>query len=124
MSNTKTEAQRLADELAMHDDPRLYYEADELMARGASEIRRLDAIEQRYNEMMANPCPEWDNKAYMQAIANLRAQLAKAVAEEREACAKVCEYQADRFMQASPLEGNKPYASHECAAAIRARSNT
>ena len=47
-----------------------------------------------------------------------------AVSEEREACAKVCEYQADRFMQASPLEGNRPYASHECAAAIRARSNT
>lgn len=37
-----------------------------------------------------------------------------------EEAAKVCEFQADRFMQGAPLEGNKPYAAHECAAAIRA----
>ena len=32
----------------------------------------------------------------------------------------MCEFQAERFTQGSPLEGNKPYAAHECAAAIRA----
>ena len=37
-----------------------------------------------------------------------------------EEAAKVCESQAERFQQGSPLEGNKPYAAHECAAAIRA----
>lgn len=37
-----------------------------------------------------------------------------------EEAAKVCEFQAERFTQGSPLEGNKPYAAHECAAAIRA----
>lgn len=31
---------------------------------------------------------------------------------------EVCEAQAERFMQGSPLEGNKPYAARECAAAI------
>lgn len=81
MSNTpQTEAMRLAGVL----------DSDEfdLSVSGrksaAAELRRLDAIEQRYNEMMANPCPEWDGKAYMQAIANLRAQLAKAVASKCE----------------------------------------
>lgn len=37
-----------------------------------------------------------------------------------ERAAVECGNQADRFMQGSPLEGSKPYASHECAAAIRA----
>jgi hypothetical protein len=46
----------------------------------------------------------------------------KALGLEREACAKICEAQADRFMQGSPMEGNKPYAATECAAAIRSRS--
>ncbi len=51
-----------------------------------------------------------------------RYEFAKMVAaKEREACATACESMADRFMQGSPLEGNKPYASHECAKAIRAR---
>jgi len=46
-----------------------------------------------------------------------RAQLSKAVAEEREACAKMCE-QIDL-----EYEGDDVQATW-CAAAIRARSNT
>ena len=46
----------------------------------------------------------------------------EAVRLERERCAEICEAQADRFMQGSPMEGNKPYAATECAIAIRARS--
>lgn len=142
MSNTNTEAQRLADHLE-----RVWYQHE-----AAAELRRLDASEQRHTEMMANPCPEWDGKAYMQAIDSLRAQvkqaelerdeaqtkcqelsaqlveaghnedawraqLSKAVAEEREACAKVCE--------SRQANGNRTHTHpDECAAAIRARSNT
>lgn len=116
MRNTpQTEAMRLADEAARSFNDTATYRtcnvSKDLLASMSAELLRLDAIEQRYNEMMANPCPEWDNKAYMQAIANLRAQLAKAVAEEREACAA--------------LE-NEPgiYTKHDLAEAIRARSNT
>ncbi len=76
MSNTpQTEAQRLANFAKQLSD----------------ELRRLIAVEQRYIEMMAHPCPEWDAKAYMQEIASLRAQLAQAVAEAREVCALECE---------------------------------
>lgn len=108
MSNTKTEAQRLGDWLDGFHKASVHHEC-------AAELRRLDAIEQRYNEMMANPCPEWDGKAYMQVIANLRAQLAKAVAEEREACALECE--------SRQVNGNRTHTHpDECAAAIRARS--
>lgn len=99
MSNTKAEAQRLADFAKQLSD----------------ELRRLVAVEQRYIEMMANPCPEWDNKAYMQAIANLRSQLSKAVAEEREACKRTCMDIHKRNESAFALE---------CALAIEARSNT
>lgn len=70
----------------------------------------------------------WGNSqltnALMQAEAErdqLRAQLSKAVAEEREACAKVCE--TLRFSELGPTEAVK-YQRNLCAAAIRARSNT
>lgn len=89
---TQTNAQRLADELVHEATKRVCNVAMmpySLPIDAAKELRRLDAIEQRYNEMMANPCPEWDGKAYMQAIANLRAQLAKSVADERERCAQI-----------------------------------
>ena len=43
---------------------------------------------------------------------------AQLVAED---CAKVCETQAERFAQASLADMSRPYASHECAAAIRAK---
>ena len=47
----------------------------------------------------------------------LRAQLSKAVAEEREACALECE--------SRQANGNRTHTHpDECAAAIRARSNT
>lgn len=66
----------------------------------------------------------WGNtqltNALMQAEAErdqLRAQLAKAVAEEREACALECE--------SRQANGNRTHTHpDECAAAIRARSNT
>lgn len=43
----------------------------------------------------------------------------EAVLAEREACAKVCEMNAQRWPDA-----RKAYAAHECAAAIRSRSTT
>ena len=136
MSNTpQTEAQRIADGLLAETSKFGTPSIQRGLLNGAiQELRRLDAIEQRYNEMMASPCPEWDNKAYMQAIANLRAQLAKAVAEEREACAKAC----DEFMRLTlDAQLGEPSDLHnvmlrqianlghsELAGAIRARSNT
>ena len=45
-------------------------------------------------------------------------QAAQADAYER--AARVCEEVANRFFQSQPLEGNKPYASGQCADAIRA----
>lgn len=80
----QTNAQRLADALLAiaedaKDDPdtwHICHAADE-------ELRRLSVIEQRHNEMLASPCPEWDNKAYMQAIANLRERLS-AIEQERD----------------------------------------
>lgn len=112
MSNTpQTEAQRLADwadDRAFSDAAYCNSEYNAI----ADELRRLDSVEQRHTEMMANPCPEWDGKAYMQAIANLRAQLAKAVAEERESIAK---WYADEGWLLD---------EDDIPAAIRARSNT
>lgn len=118
MSNTKTEAQRLADQLTKWaNDYATTDDTDSMARQAAAELRRLDAVEQRHIEMMANPCPEWDGKAYMQAIDSLRAQLAKAVAEEREACALECE--------SRQANGNRTHTHpDECASAIRARSNT
>lgn len=154
MSNTKTEAQRLADRTTPYHGPHAQAMARELLRLEAEnqQLKTSLALVQQHHATAWNrghqagiragesavkqatdavKADAWGNtqltNALMQAEAErdqLRAQLAKAVAEEREACAKVCEYQADRFMQASPLEGNRPYASHECAAAIRARSNT
>lgn len=43
-TTTQTEAQRLADALARHDDERLYRETDELMLEAAVELRHLDSL--------------------------------------------------------------------------------
>ena len=112
MSNTKTEATRLADELRSHvqtypqmseDEPGGYCsQDDQLMDEAATELLSLDA----------------QNKAMHKIIDQLRAQLSKAVAEEREACAKVCD---DRYMGDNNREDME---AKRCAAAIRARSNT
>ena len=89
MSNTKTEAQRLADQLTKWaNDYATTDDTDSMARQAAAELRRLDAENQQ-----------------------LQAQLAKAVAEEREACAKVAQ---DYSCQV----GDAPW---ECAAAIRAR---
>lgn len=118
MSNTpQTEAMRLADfAKQLSDEGPMIHTLSWPQLSGAcqmfsDELRRLDAIEQRHTEMMANPCPEWDGKAYMQAIAGLRAQLDQAVAEERERCAQTC----DRLFRNSHRT-----TSADCAVAIRA----
>lgn len=92
MSNTKTEAQRLAALLDHGND------TSQIEREVINELHRLDA----------------HNKAMHKIIDQLRAQLAKAVAEEREACAKVCD---DRYGELFEPE------AQELAAAIRARSN-
>ena len=146
MSNTpQTEAQRLADWLDGFHRASVHHEC-------AAELRRLDAENQQLKASLALVqqhhatawnrghqagiradesavkqaidavrADAWGNtqltNALMQAEAErdqLRAQLAKAVAEEREACAKVAQ---DYSCQV----GDAPW---ECAAAIRARSNT
>lgn len=75
---TQTQAERLADQLADHIKTSSGFDATIAPHLTAvfivDELRRLSAIEQRHTEMLANPCPEWDNKAYMAAIANLRAE--------------------------------------------------
>lgn len=52
--------------------------------------------------------------------AMVKAMIAEAVAKEREACAKVCDVEADR----KEAEGTWLWEARRCAAAIRARSNT
>ena len=60
------------------------------------------------------------------------ARLNKAVADEREACAKVCEEEASRakWNWDNDISGNQPFwnggeqLASSCAAAIRARGNT
>ena len=94
---TLTEAERLADALEL-------YGPLEPVAitkhKAAAELRRLVSF----------------NKDLMDEVARLN----KAVADEREACAKVCEemYRRDGF---AAVECE---AADECAAAIRARGNT
>ena len=95
MSNTpQTEAQRLAYLLEDNASNANITSCDQ-EREIAAELRRLNAENQQ-----------------------LRAQLAKAVAEEREACAKVCD---DRYMGDNNREDME---AKRCAAAIRARSNT
>lgn len=119
MSNTpQTEAQRLADCLRRYisqtdaEDP-IVFVARWTCEETESELLRLDAI---CDERGANEARMLMRCAEMQAtIDQLRAQLAKAVADEREACAKVCD---DRYAELFVPE------ARELAEAIRARSNT
>ena len=108
MSNTKTEAQRLAvfaNELAVrfsegwHDGIKI----------DASDIMDLSKVEYELRSLDAQ------NKAMHKIIDQLRAQLAKAVTEEREACKRTCMDIHKRNDSAFALE---------CALAIEARSNT
>ena len=149
MSNTKTEAQRLAD--GLESSTGAFY-----LAAAAAELRRLDAenlrlellcdatyVEQgadAYNHA-TDEMERWQRDRFNQGkevgtegslcdgiawlyghIENLeaerdqlRAQLAKAVAEEREACKRTCMDIHKRNDSAFALE---------CALAIEARSNT
>ena len=95
------------------------------MAREAGSIDSEDVIETVYAAFAAAEREriKQANAPEIERCNEYIKSLEDAVAAEREACAKVCESMADRFMQGSPLEGNKPYASHECAAAIRARGH-
>lgn len=80
------------------------------------ELRRLDAESKQQRAAL-----ERKSEAIQKLWAErdqLRAQLSKAVAEEREACAKVCD---DRYMGDNNREDME---AKRCAAAIRARSNT
>ena len=81
----------------------------------SQQLRRLDAaLTDEFNNR------DVLDKMLTQCIAErdqLRAQLSKAVAEEREACALECE--------SRQANGNRTHTHpDECAAAIRARSNT
>lgn len=94
MSNTpQTEAQRLVALLDHGND------TSQIEREVIDELRSLDA----------------QNKAMHKIIDQLRAQLAKAVAEEREACKRTCMDIHKRNESAFALE---------CALAIDARSNT
>lgn len=87
-----TEAERLAEILEQTDQ--MYPNADVSSVEVAAELRRLVSF----------------NQQLMDEVARLN----KAVADEREACANVCEEQEE-------LRGHTPF---DCAAAIRARGNT
>jgi len=81
---------------------------------------------QKLEELLAEAYADAD-EVLRPRVAQLEEQLAKyaeahkeAVADEREACAKVCESQTEGFADASIWDE----AALSCAAAIRARSNT
>lgn len=164
MSNTKTEAQRLADRTTPYHGPHAQAMARELLRLEAEnqQLKASLALVQQHHATAWNrghqaglmagesavkqatdavKADAWGNtqltNALMQVEAErdqLRAQLAKAVAEEREACAKVCE----EFMRLTlDAQLGEPSDLHnvmlrqianighgELAAAIRARSNT
>lgn len=108
MSNTKTEAQRLAALLDHGND------TSQIEREVIDELRRLDSENQRQRADL-----ERKSEAIQRLWAErdqLRAQLSKAVAEEREACANVC----DRIDL--EYEGEDVQATW-CAAAIRARKD-
>ena len=125
----QTEASRLADELRA-ENQRLKTSLALVQQHNATAWNRghraglragESAIKQATDAVKADA---WGNtqltNALMQAEAErdqLRAQLSKAVAEEREACALECE--------SRQANGNRTHTHpDECAAAIRARSNT
>lgn len=114
MSNTKTDAQSLADfAKQLSDEGPMIHTLSWPQLSGAcqmfsDELRRLETAHTVAVELAALYAAEGDQ---------LRAQLAKAVAEEREACALECE--------SRQANGNRTHTHpDECAAAIRARSNT
>ena len=90
---TQTEAERLADEISN----KLSWVTN---LKAAAELRRLVSF----------------NKALMDEVARLQ----KAVADEREACAKVCNARAAEYDGFSAEQN----ASEKLAEAIRARGNT
>jgi hypothetical protein len=87
---TQTEAERLADQLEDPVNAKLY-----LAPYIAAELRRLVSL----------------NNDLMDEVA----RLTKAVADEREACAKLCDAFQARGVGMQPAE---------CAGAIRSRGNT
>jgi hypothetical protein len=113
MSNTKTEAQRLAEFKDLEFWPAGVGLTD-WVESVCAEVLRLDAV-------LADEFNNRDvlDKMLTQCITErdqLRAQLDQAVAEEREACAFECE--------SRQANGNRTHTHpDECAAAIRARSN-
>lgn len=143
----QTEAIRLADELQSHNDERLYREADELMHEAAIELRRLDAlcderganearmlmrctemqatIDQLRARLDAKPMPEWDSKAYMQAIANLRERLAALEAERDQLRAQVERLQGgEPVAWMLPRKGEDRAEFHEASEAFNSSIKT
>jgi len=89
---TQTEAERLADGLERHPSD------DVELVRAAAELRRLVSFNQQLMDEVA--------------------RLTKAVADEREACAKVCDtHTVDDVLVGVGI-------AQSCAAVIRERGNT
>jgi hypothetical protein len=93
----------------------------------ATEVLRLSK-----DGIWANPDIPADDaaKLVLEAIdANIKILVQKAVLAEREACAKVCESEAEMFKSCAYGANDGRYdwkedGARECAAAIRARGNT
>ena len=94
---------------------------------GTTEVLRLSK-----DGIWANPEIPADDAAelVLEAIdANIKILVQKAVLAEREACAKVCESEAEMFKSCAYGANDGRYdwkedGARECAAAIRARGNT
>ena len=92
----------------------------------ATEVLRLSK-----DGIWANPDIPADDaaKLVLEAIdANIKILVQKAVLAEREACAKVCESEAEMFKSCAYGANDGRYdwkedGARECAAAIRARGN-
>ena len=90
---------------------RLWTECDQLRAQVKQAELERDEAQTKCQELSAQLVEAGKNEDAW------RAQLSKAVAEEREACALECE--------SRQANGNRTHTHpDECAAAIRARSNT
>lgn len=115
----KTEALRLAYALEMHDDPRLYHEADVLMCEASAELMRLDAEVKRMTAalsdatislntiaMRAGIDENMEDMSQVRGYARSRCHVARAAlsgtAPAPKLICKMCG--ADRF--AEPCRGN------------------
>ena len=95
-----------------------------LREAAAAALEAMDDLHRTGDTQVFDLCHRETTESLRAALAEQDEPVARAVADEREECAKVCEGRIGGAVQTDDWWAGFRSAMGQCAAAIRARSNT